>query len=63
MLNDICLKENVVVAISILTGSNVTTRYAEIGATFNNSSFGLLLWGEGVVFVVCVLSLVVLKIL
>ena len=34
--------------------------YAEIGASFGNSRFGLLLWGY---FVVLILSLDVLKIL
>ena len=43
------------VTISAFTGSNVTMPYAEIGASFNNSYFGLLLWG--VVFVVLISSL------
>ena len=44
MLNDICLKEDVLLSLQF-AGSNVTMPYAEIGASlFNNSRFGLLLW-------------------
>ena len=46
MLNDCCNKIDCIVAFAALAGSNVTMPYAEIGGSFNNSRFGLLLcWG------------------
>ena len=61
MLDDVCAKEDGV-AISAFTGSNVTKPYAEIGATFNNIRFGLLLWG-GLILLFLTSSVDVLKML
>ena len=60
-VNDFCIKCWMSYYLYNLKRSNVTIPYGEIGASFNNSQFGLMLWG--VILVVLLLSLVVLKIM